>query len=48
MKMGERMVLSVTRGDLRVVGAGRQAAEVVGADVERKGNMEKRNWERVK
>lgn len=25
-----------------------QAAEVVGADVERKGNMEKRNWERVK
>lgn len=46
--MGERRVLSVTRGDLRVVGAGRQAAKVVGADVERKGNVEKWNWERAK
>lgn len=48
MKMRERMILSVTCGDLRVVGAGRQAAKVAGADVESKGNMEKWNWERVK
>lgn len=42
------MALSVTGGDLRVVGAGRQSAKVVGAYVESKDNMEKWNWEKVK
>lgn len=48
MKIGEGMVLSMTPGDLRVVGSGRESTKVVRAYVESKDNMEKWNGEKVK